>query len=151
MEQYLQLFYQYILPALITTVGGILLYVIKGLLNKYGAKLGLETQGKLAELLQSSVAQGVAYAEQWAKNRQKELGDVTKVASQDKLAKAIEFVLADLKRSGVVDVAEKTIRDKIEACLGFNTMNINDAQNAAAETLGELGGDDENADFTDGN
>ena len=151
MEQYLDLFYKYFLPILITAGAGILLYLIRGLVKKYGTKLGVETQNKLSELIGTSVAQGVAFAEQWAKARQKELGDNLKVSSQDKLAKAIEFVLVDLKRSGIIDVAEKVIRDKIEACLGFNTIMANDAAKIASETITELEDDNESPNFPDTN
>jgi len=108
-----------------------ILYYSKKLITKYGEKLDTETASRLQDLVTNSIAQGCAFAEQWAKNIEKGLEADQKVASSEKLLKAIEYALTDLRKHGIAGYSEKEVRDKVESFLGIGTLNLNSMNNLA--------------------
>lgn len=122
MEQYLVLALENLSPIIIGVVSTALLVLVRGLIKKHKDKLGLELTVIGEDLLNSTVQQGVALAEQWAKNKAKTLEEGNKPDGNDKLHQAVKFIFEDLERKGVRGVLEKEVRDKIEAALGFEMI-----------------------------
>lgn len=117
--EYLNIFIENFVPIIASILGTVLLVLVKGLIGKYAKKLDVETQGRLENLLSDLTQQGVAYAEQWAKNRNKQ---GAKVPSNEKLHKAMEYIAAQIRKHKLNELAETELREKIEAMLGYNTL-----------------------------
>lgn len=123
MEQVLNVVIEHLGPILASLIGALLLFVVRGFTKKYGDKLDIETKMKLDDLLSNLTQQGVALAEQWAKNRNKQLPEGTTVPGNEKLHKAMEFVAEQIRKYNLDELAEAELKDKIEAMLGFGTLS----------------------------
>jgi len=121
----IQLLLNNLVSLIVTGLAIVTTFYIKVALKKFGEKTDAETQSSLQDVIGNCVAQGVSYAEQWAKKLQLEMGKDKKVAGNDKLIKAIEYTLNDLRKHGITDFSEKEIKDKAESFLGIATLNIN--------------------------
>jgi hypothetical protein len=132
---------EHIVPILITVISGVLLTLIRGAIKKYGAKLDIETQARAEALLSDLVQQGVTYAEQWAKNESKRQNAV---GGSAKLSKAMEYIAQEIERNKLPELAESVLVNKIEAALGFGTLNENHGEPVAL--VGEPVEEDDDAD-----
>jgi hypothetical protein len=146
MEGWLVLFYQYAMPSLIAIVAFAILALARSFLKKYGARLDVETKLASQDFINNIVVQGVALAEQWAKNMETEYKE--KPVSNDKLLKAAQYIIEELRKKGITDIAEQEIKNRIESYLGLVTLNIN-ALPETSELFG-LMEDDENEDIFPG-
>lgn len=137
---------EHIVPILITVISGILLKLIHSAVKKHGAKLDVETQARAEALLSDLVQQGVTYAEQYAKNEAKRQNAV---GGSAKLNKAMEYVAQEIERNKLPELAEHVIVNKIEAALGFGTLNENHGEPTVI--VGEpIEEDEDEDDFTPG-
>ncbi len=116
------IFYQ-ILPVLIVFVGGILLFFIKSLLQKYTKNLELEHRGAISNFVMTVVGNGIFYAEQLAKQYAKDR--IQKMASGDKLNLAVNYVIEELQKNNILEFTTSEIEKRIESFLGSSTLESN--------------------------
>ncbi len=126
MQEIATVFWQ-ILPILIAIAVPSLLVLTKWLSSKIGKKLDTEQQAKIQELLTGVVLQGVAYAEQMAKQKQKENQQLT---GESKLYIATQYVVEELRKNNFADLTAVEIQKRIEAILGMEALTANAASNA---------------------
>lgn len=143
-DDIIQLFLNNTASCVLTILAVLAVYYTRVLVKKFGNKLDAETQSKIQDIISSSVAQSCSYAEQWAKNIQKELGNNQKVSGYDKLLKALEYAVNDLKNHGLTNLNEQELKEKIESFLGIATLNINSMPSVEQIVGGE---DNENSYF----
>lgn len=117
--EFLTIFAEHFVPILATVLGTVLTVLLSGLVKKFGSKLDVETKERLDSLIGGITHQGVAYAEQWAKNLKK---SGTEVASNQKLYKAMEYIAAEIRKYKLDQLAEEELVKKIESVLGFHNM-----------------------------
>lgn len=133
-----QLFQYVILP-----VGSVVLTTLAVfIVRRLGAKLDTEQKAALHAFLTELAAQGVAYAEQLSQRKAKEN---EKLNGDQKRYLAIEYILKELEKYGMIDIARDEVVDLIESVLGFETLRDNQFLNNLPE-LG-AGGNDENPSF----
>lgn len=139
MEEVVSVFYQIVLPLLITLLIPTIVLLAKYLCDKVSEHLNLKSKQTLDNFVMSLVGQGVSYAEQIAKK----LADQKRLSGNEKLQLAIDYVRNELEKSKIVDVASVDIANKIEAMLG---MEIDVEILQEGETEGETEGDDNEED-----
>ncbi len=100
--------------------------LVHWIVKKFGAKLDNDTKAKFQEILYNIVMQGVGYAEQIAKQKEKEN---QKLTSETKLNIATQYVIDELQKNKIFDVTADQIAKKIEAALGLDTLTTNSAMN----------------------
>lgn len=120
MEAFLSALLEHFAPIVLSLVSIAVLVFIKGMSKKYGNKIDVEIRDLLDKLFTQITQQGIAYAEQWAKNYAKNHGQSP--SGSEKFDAAFKYITEELRRNGVVDLAESEIRRKIEAMLGIETM-----------------------------
>lgn len=111
------------IPIIASIFGTVIVVLLRGLTKKYGGKLDIETKQRLDDLVASLTHQGVAYAEQWAKNRSKQLPEGQSVGGNEKLHKAMSFIADQITKNGLDHMAEKQLTEKIEAVLGLGALH----------------------------
>lgn len=121
MESILAALLEHIVPIIISLLGAVIVAVVRGLAKKYGENIDLKTKALTEDLVNHLVTQGIMLAEQWAKVRAKRLNE--KVGGNDKLQIAMKFIADELRKKGITDMAEKEIRNRIEAMLGIQTVS----------------------------
>lgn len=133
-----QLFQYVILP-----VGSVVLTTLAVfIVRRLGAKLDTEQKAALHAFLTELAAQGVAYAEQLSQRKAKEN---EKLNGDQKRYLAIEYILKELEKYGMIDIARDEVENLIESVLGVETLRDNQFLNNLPE-LG-AGGNDENPSF----
>ncbi len=125
MEGLLTGFLEHMAPIIFSILGTVAIVLTRQVLKKYGTKLDFEVKQRADDLVASLTHQGVAFAEQWAKNKAKSLPEGIKVDSTDKLHIAMEYMSSQIKRTGLDRFAERELADKIEAVLGLGTLEKN--------------------------
>jgi len=102
---------QYLLPVILGVLALFATVGVKKLLEKWG----VERSAKVDAMIDDYTKKGVNFAQSWANHYF--AANAAKPASEDKKAKAIAVVLAELKQSGITDVAEDLIVARIESFL----------------------------------
>lgn len=120
MEELLSAVLEHLGPIIIGVLGTLVAYYARLLVKKHGDKLDVETKAKLDEMITSLTSQGVAFAEQWAKNKAKDGG---RVPGNEKLHKAMEYVAGQVEKYNLDKLAEEELKEKIESILGYGTLN----------------------------
>ena len=120
METFLVSFLEHFGPIVLAFVSVIFIFTIKKVAEKYGYKVDVEVKNLTEALLMQIVQNGISYAEQWAKNYVAKT-DV-KSAGAEKLDIAFRFIVEELKRYNIIDLAEREVKAKIEAMLGVETI-----------------------------
>jgi len=105
----------YLLPII---AAALTLFAIAGV-RKLLDKLGLERTEKIDDLIDKYVHLGVDTAEMAGVNYLKSRGE--KMPSEDKKLKAVKVVMNELEQSGIKDVAEELIIDRIESWMFATT------------------------------
>lgn len=123
MEQYFTLFLEYLFPVVLSVLAVLTAILIRKLPGLLGLKLSNEANESFNKLLNDIVAEGVSYAEQWAKNRMAQVGE--KPAGNDKLRTALDYILQQVNSYGLLNIVQDELIKKIEAFLGIATMNQN--------------------------
>lgn len=123
MEALLAALLEHLVPIIVTVFATALTLIIKGVAKKYGDRLDAETKDLGENLLINLVQQGATFAEQWAHREGKRIG--TKVDGNEKLAKAVAYVAAEINKKGLPQLAEQEIAAKVESILGISTLNLN--------------------------
>jgi hypothetical protein len=85
------------------------------LLKKYTAKLNAETTKTINDIVMDTVAEGIGYIEQVAKNAQKRNEEVK---GSIKLHRAAAYIRTELEKRGIADITNTEIKSKIESMLG---------------------------------
>ena len=93
MEQFFNALVDNFVPIFASTVGVLVIVLGRGLIKKYCDKLDIETKTRLDDMVTNITQQGVAFAEQWAKNRNKQLPESIKTQGDEKMHKAMEYVI----------------------------------------------------------
>lgn len=120
MEETAQTLTEHLLPLVVLVLTpvasglGVLLY------RKVASWLNVQVTEKQEHAVKEIVGEGVAFATQaaskWARDRQK------KTPSQEKLEAAVGYVVAELQRRGLPELARDSIVAKIEAELGAERL-----------------------------
>jgi len=139
MESFFVSMLEHLGPIALVLIGSTLVYLVRQFMKKYGIKLDVEIKNLTEVLLIQFVQEGIAYAEQWAKQYVKTHDTAPDGAS--KMDIALKFISEELKRHGLDNLAERAIRNKIEAILGIETIgnaSLNDMlKNAEGEDNNE--------------
>jgi len=106
---------------LLPLISGILAILIIAGLKRLMDKWGIERSEKVDSMLDNYVNKGIDVAEVAARKYFQENG--AKLDSGNKKAKAINVVLEELKQSGITNVAEQMITDRIEGWLEVKGHN----------------------------
>jgi hypothetical protein len=143
--EYLDLFLKYFSPLIISAVSVALLLLARKVLTKYEDKLSTDSQKILYDFINAIILSGVQYAEQWAKNRLKESGE--KPPSNDKLHKALEFIVQQLQSHGIINLTEQEIIRRVESTLGANEVNRKTFEEAVESLENEPDGEEEENEY----
>jgi 16S rRNA U1498 N3-methylase RsmE len=106
-----------VLTFLLPILGTVLTVILTALAKKWIDKLGIERSGKIDDMIDKYVEMGVEAAERIAINAAKASGAGGTGDGSDKKAHAVKTVLAELEQSGIKDVAEQLVVNRIEAYL----------------------------------
>lgn len=115
-------------PLLLSVVAIVATVILKKLANKYGLLKDIEAKNAIESLIDNTVAQGTAFAEQWAKNELKARGQGAKIEGHEKYDRAFKYIAEELRRNGIVELTAHEISRRIEAILGLTqpTMLVPD-------------------------
>ena len=119
MENLENVFWQ-ILPVLISLAVPTAMVLATWLAKKLSSKLDVEFQSAMNDFIMGLVTQGVAHAEQLAKQKEKENEEVH---GEDKLYLAINYVLQEMEKYNLVSVTAEEIAAKVESVLGQSLLN----------------------------
>lgn len=104
-----------ILPVIIEICTPILMILIGYLVRKLAQKLEVEKTIETDKLIDNISNRAIKYIEKLDKNLQK--SHQAKLESGDKLTSAIDIVVNELEKLGIVDVTTEVLVQKIEAAL----------------------------------
>jgi ABC-type lipopolysaccharide export system ATPase subunit len=133
METILVVLLENLFPIVLSLVSVALITLIRGFLKKNEGKVNLQIKEVTERLLIEAVQQGISFAEQWAHNQSKQMTEGYKVNSNDKLTLAVKYVVNEINRNELPQLAEKQIVEKIESALGINTLNNNSLPDLSME------------------
>jgi len=135
-----QLFQYLILPIGSTVV----VILVAWLARKLSANLTTAQQAAVHEFLTRIVSQGVAYAEQVAKQKAQENEEIN---GAQKRYLAIEFTFKELEKYGIINIASDQVSDLIEAVLGKATLDDNQLLGNILPTIEDMGKEQEDPGF----
>lgn len=118
METVEMVFWQ-LFPVLLSLAIPTFLVIMGWLSKKVGERIDAEHRTILNDFVNSLVVQGVGFAEQVAEQKRKENEEIH---GEEKLYLAIDYVLEELEKYDIVDIAGEEIARKVEAVLGQETM-----------------------------
>ena len=108
-----------VVPPLLVILGGVALHFVRKYVNKAADKLGIEQTQVYIDTVSEIVTQGITYAEQLAKKKAKELEYVD---GDGKLHLATKYIIDELRRRELPEMAADEVKDKIESYLGRVTF-----------------------------
>ena len=125
--------WEIMLPATLSLLVVIVPVLLVYLGKKLGDSIDANTKAKLNEFVNTVVLEGVYYADQLAKQRQKE---GLKPTGNEKLDTAVRYVVDQFKNNGLNKITEDVVVNKIESYLGLQSQeelviggNLNDEDN----------------------
>ena len=110
-----------VLEWLLPVLAGVLSILLAALAKKLLEKMNIDSNEKIDRLIDDYVAKGVGVAEVAA--RKYLVANNTKLPSEAKRAKAVKVVLDELRESGITDVGEQLIVNRIESWLELKGAN----------------------------
>ena len=126
---------------ILSLIGVVLIFTIKKIAEKYGHRVDADIKNFTESLFTQIVQHGIAYAEQWTKNYINQNNN--KPTNSEKLDMAFKFIVEELKRYSIFDLAEREIKNKIEAVLGLETIVDLNIAKSFPGNIDLLGGEDE--------
>jgi len=130
-------FFWQVLPLLLTVAIPTLLVLVTVLCKKFGLALDAEQKAKLNTFMISIVSQGITYAEQMAKKSLAE--NQTAVNGSQKMYMATQYVIDELKKNNITNIASTEIAKKVESLLGVDTIAKQDANIFSQLMSGDIG------------
>lgn len=126
MDQYIETaenLLKILLPVVVTVLTPVVLVLAKKVTSKFSDKLDAETKSAVHDMVSTIVAQGVHYAEQYAKTQQKVVQG--KLDGESKLEQATFYIVDHLDKYNLPQLAAHEIKNKVESYLGTATFAQN--------------------------
>jgi len=111
-----------LVPIIATIATPIILLLARHYVAKVTSKLDVENQHIYLDTVTEIVQQGITFAEQVSKKKQKELEYVD---GNDKLFTATKYVIDEIRQRGLAEASAEEIQSKIESYLGRFTFEEN--------------------------